>query len=155
MSLDAKLEFVFKARVYFASRMKFAPGRAGIVRGYTGAGKGTVEGPRLTGSVVEHSGGDWPYFMPNGVVYFDAKYILKADDGTEILLNNRGLRHAPPDILAKMNAFERIDPSSYYFRIIPSFDAPAGPHAWLNHTIIVGGADRTRDYSDFYYYAMV
>lgn len=153
--LDAKLEFVFKARVNFASRMKFAPGRDGIVRGYTGAGDGRIEGPRLNGKVVPNSGGDWPHFMPNGVVYFEAKYILEADDGTQILLNNRGLRHAPPDVLAKMNAFERIDPSSYYFRIVPSFDAPKGPHEWLNTTIIVGAADRVGTYSDFYYYAMV
>ena len=51
-----------------------------------------------------------------------------------------------------------LDPqgaASYYFRINPKFDVPAGPHEWLGRTIIVGGADRHRTHSIFTYYAMV
>ena len=58
-------------------------------------------------------------------------------------------------MLAKMNAFEAVDPTSYYFRVTPKFDVPAGPHEWLGRTVIVGGADRHKDHSIFTYYAMV
>jgi hypothetical protein len=154
-TLDAKLEFIFQARVDFAGRMKFAPEPNGVQRGYTGTAGGWVKGPRLNGRVVPNSGGDWPHFMPNGVVHFKAIYILETDDGTQILINNRGLRRASPEVLAKMNAFEEVDPATYYFRINPTFDVPAGPHAWLGRTIVVGGAHRNKDHSIFTYYAMV
>jgi hypothetical protein len=155
LSLDANLEFVFQARVNFANRLKFAPERNGVQRGYTGTSGGWVKGPRLNGKVVPFSGGDWPHFMPDGVVHFEAIYVLEADDGTQILINNRGCRHASPEVLAKMNAFEAVDPTSYYFRVTPKFDVPTGPHEWLGRTVIVGGADRHKDHSIFTYYAMV
>ena len=99
----------------------------------------------------------WRRSMANteGIVFFQALYVLQASDGTYIVINNRGLRHAPPDELAKMNAFEAVDPASYYFRINPTFDVPAGSHDWLGRTIIVGGADRHRTHSIFSYYALV
>jgi hypothetical protein len=126
--MQAGLEFVFQVRVDFAGRLKLPPERNGVGRGYTGVAGGIVEGPL---------------------------YVLQASDGTHIVINNRGLRHAPPDVLAKMNAFEPVDPASYYFRINPTFDVPAGPHDWLGRTIIVGGADRHRTHSIFSYYALV
>jgi hypothetical protein len=153
--LECKLELAFHLRMDFGVRLKFGPGRVGIVRGYTGIVGGAISGPLLFGRVIPHSGGDWPFFMPDGTVYFEAKFVLEAADGTQILLNNRGLRHAPPDILAKMNAFERVDPLHYYFRVAPTFDAPAGPHDWLNRTIIMGGAERNEAFSNFSYYALV
>jgi hypothetical protein len=153
--MQAGLEFIFQVRVDFAGRLKLPPERNGVVRGYTGVAGGIVEGPRLNGTVVPNSGGDWPHFMPDGVVFFEALYVLQASDGTHIVINNRGLRHAPPDVLAKMNAFEPVDPTSYYFRINPTFDVPAGPHEWLGRTVIVGGADRHRTHSIFSYYALV
>lgn len=152
---DATLEFVFQVRVDFADRLKFPPERNGVRRGYTGVAGGAIEGPRLSGKVLPESGGDWPHFMPDGVVYFEAIYVIEAADGTQIVINNRGLRHAPPEIVAKMEAHEPVDPSSYYFRVRPVFDVPAGPHDWLGRTIIVGGADRHRTHSIFTYYALV
>ena len=37
---------------------------------------GVVEGPRLTGRAVPQSGGDWPRFWPDGLVEFEAHYLL-------------------------------------------------------------------------------
>ena len=92
--LDASLEFVFQVRVDFAGRLKFSAERNGVRRGYTGVAGGLIEGPRLSGKVLPDSGGDWPHFMPDGVVYFEAIYVIEASDGTQIVINNRGLRHA-------------------------------------------------------------
>lgn len=150
-----KLEYVFTIRLEFGPRVKAAPRDTGVQRGYTRNSGGTIEGPRLNGIVVPDGGGDFPSFRPNGVVHFDSQYLLQADDGTIIVLKNRGCRHAPPDILKRMNAFDKLDPASYYFRVASSFDAPAGPHDWLNRTVIVGGADRNETFSIFTYYAVV
>lgn len=150
-----RLEYVFTIRLEFGPRVKAEARGSGVRRGYTGNIGGTIEGPRLNGIVMPDGGGDFPFFRPNGVVHFDSQYILKADDGAIIVLKNRGCRHAPPDVLARMNSFDTLDPASYYFRVASTFDAPAGPHDWLNRTVIVAGADRNRNYSIFTYYALL
>ena len=149
------LEYVFTIRVEFDQRLKFDPTPNGVVRGYTRASGGHITGPRLQGKVIPYSGGDWPYFRADGAVQFEAVYLLEASDGAGIVVKNRGVRHASAETLAKMNAFQRVEPHEYYFRVAPIFEAPKGPHDWLNRTIIVGGADRNENYSDFTYYAVM
>ncbi|MGH7075715.1 MAG: DUF3237 family protein [Stellaceae bacterium] len=114
-----------------------------------------MSGPRLTGRVVPDSGGDYASWWPNGVVEFDAKYLLEASDGTLIVIKNRGFRHAPPDVLRRMEALEPVDPDQYYMRIAPTFEAPVGPHDWLGRTLFVGAADRRADHSIFRYFAVL
>ena len=70
-------------------------------------------------------------------------------------LRNHGYRHGPKEVIDRLLAYQPVDPSSYYFRVRPVFDVPAGPHDWLARTIIVGSADRHRTHSIFSYYALV
>ena len=44
---------------------------------------GTISGPRLTGTVMP-GGGDWQTIYPGGYTRLDARYFLKAADGTAI-----------------------------------------------------------------------
>lgn len=155
MIVEPRLEYVFTIRVEFDQRLKFDPLPSGVQRGYTRTSGGTVTGPRLTGRVLPYSGGDWPHFRPDGVVQFEAVYLLETSDGAGIVVKNRGCRHASPEVLAKMNSFQRVEPTEYYFRVAPIFEAPKGPHDWLNRTVIVGAADRNQNYSDFTYYAVM
>jgi hypothetical protein len=32
---------------------------------------------------------------------------------------------------------EEVDPGEYYFRTVPEFIAPEGPHDWLNKSIFI------------------
>ena len=102
---------------------------------------GTVRGPLLNGEVVP-GGADWQYVRGDGVVELEARYSIQADDGAEIAVTNRGLRRAPPEIMERLSRGETVDPALVYFRTVPVFDAPEGPHAWLNQSVFVATAAR-------------
>ncbi|MGH6989026.1 MAG: DUF3237 family protein [Stellaceae bacterium] len=153
--MEPALEFVFQIKVNFASRNQIGELPSGVRRGYTPAAGGEITGPRLQGRVVPNSGADWAGWWPNGVVEFNAQYLLQATDDTLIVMKNRGFRHAPPDVLRRMEALEPVDPSEYYMRLAPTFEAPIGPHDWLTRTVFVGSADRRGDHSIFRYFAVV
>ena len=153
--MDPKLEYVFQVRVNFAARTQVGNLPSGVRRGYTPTSGGEISGPRLQGRVVPNSGGDFASWWPNGVVEFNAQYLLEASDGTLIVIKNRGFRHAPPDVLRRMEALEPVDPAEYYMRVTPVFEAPVGPHDWLGRTVFVGAADRRADHSIFRYFAVM
>ena len=149
-----KLEFVFRITLKLGTRTKLGPIPTGGMRGFVAAAGGRIEGPRLNGRVVPNSGGDWALYRPDDTVAFSAHYMLEADDGTQIYMRNSGYRHAPAAVARRMEALEPVDPSEYYMRLAPSFDAPVGPHDWLTRTVIVGCAQRHADHSVFHYYAV-
>lgn len=97
---------------------------------------GSVFGPRLKGTIVP-GGSDWPLIRPDGTSEIEATYTVIADDGTPILVRNRGLRVSPPEVLARLRAGEAVAPDEYYFRSSPRFETPDGPHAWLRDRIFV------------------
>lgn len=145
---DCRLEHVFDIEVLFgADREIFGPLPSGDSQGYTPAIGGTISGPRLTGSVVPHSGADYALVRPDGVIELKAHYLLEAEDGTKIYIQNLGyLVRAQPG-----------NPQPSYFRVTPYFRVPQGPHDWLSRTVIVGGGERRTnpDRTLFRYYALV
>ena len=106
---------------------------------------GSVDGPMLSGAVVP-GGSDWPLIRRDGTSEISARYTIVADDGTPILVRNNGLRVSSPEVLARLRAGETVDPSEYYFRSVPVFEAPDGPHGWLNDSVFV--ASLCRDGAD-------
>jgi hypothetical protein len=133
-------EFVLEAKVTVATPLEHGMtpyGRRRVIH-ITG---GTFEGPKLRGTVVP-GGADWQVIRPDGVTELMAVYDLKADDGTLIHVTNRGLRHGPDAVMQRIARGEVVDPASYYFRTAPVFEAPAGPHDWLNRALFVATAAR-------------
>jgi hypothetical protein len=57
----------------------------------------------------------------------------------------RGLRFGPPDIMAKLEKGEVVDPASYYFRTNPVFETAAPRYDWLNRLLAVGIGHRRAD----------
>jgi hypothetical protein len=151
-----QLELAFRVRLDFAEgpRTRFAPGHKEFTRGFVGLLGGEITGPRLTGRVVPNSGGDWPRMWASGLIEFEAHYMLEADDGTPIYIHNRGVAYSSPDVLARIEAGEAVDPAETYCRITPRFEAPTGPHDWLNRTIFVGTAERRGNSTHFDYYVV-
>jgi hypothetical protein len=149
-----RLEYAFEIEVQLTRRYRYGPTFWGLERGFVGVEGGTVSGPRLNGSVVPHSGGDWPTIKADHTARFDARYLLEADDGTMIELQNRGIRHGQPEVLARLQNYEPVDPSEYYASVSPSFDAPDGPHAWLCRTMFIGKVNRRADHAVFTYWAV-
>jgi len=150
------LELAFHVRLDFTEgpRTRFTPAHKQFTRGFVGLAGGEVSGPRLSGKVVPNSGGDWPRMWDSGLIEFEAHYMLEADDGTPIYIHNRGIAWSDPAVQAKIEAGESVSPQDNYVRITPRFEAPEGPHNWLNRTIFVGVAERQGNSTHFDYYAV-
>lgn len=97
---------------------------------------GPVEGPNIRGRLLG-GGADWQVTRPDGVTVADATYAIETDDGAVIQIRNKGLRHGPPEVMARLAAGEEVDPAEYYFRTVPEFIAPDGRYDWLNRSIFV------------------
>lgn len=155
MMTPPPLEFAFRVRINFPTghRLQF-PVRGQDTRGYTNVVSGVVEGPRLSGTLVPGGGGDCTLFRADGVVVFDARYLIQATDGTLIQVFNRGYAHASPEVTRRILAGQEVSAAENYFRLTPLFETAAGPHDWLTRTIFVGYGERHPDYSTFDYFAV-
>ena len=103
---------------------------------------GSVEGPRLSGRIAA-GGSDWPLVRPDGASRISACYTIVASDGTPVFVRNEGLRVSSPEVLSRLRAGERVDPAEFYFRSTPVFEAPDGPHGWLNDAVFVASLCRS------------
>ena len=101
---------------------------------------GTFEGPRIKGQVMP--GADWQLLRQDGVLDLDARYALRVDGGGLVHVLSQGLRHGPPEIMAKLARGEDVDPSSYVFRSVMRFETGEPSLAFLNKTIAVAVAQR-------------
>lgn len=130
-------EHAFDIRINFDKRWTLGAVPGGTAYGFTSVGAGgTVSGPLLNGTVVDYSGADWPAVRGDRVVELNAHYMLLADDGTPIYIRNLGYVHGP------IRASDQVTDIPPYFCCTPYFRAPAGPHEWLNRTVIVGMGER-------------
>jgi hypothetical protein len=112
--------------------------RIGVVPG------GVFEGERLRGEVLE-GGSDWQTQRTDGVTTLDVRLVLKTVDGALIGMTYRGLRHGPPEVMARIDKGEVVEPESYYFRINPLFETASGKCDWLNRVLAVGIGHRRAD----------
>jgi len=109
--------------------------RIGIVEG------GTFVGERLSGEVTE-GGSDWMTVRSDSATVLDVRLVLRTQEGDLIGMTYRGLRHGPPDVMARINAGEPVDPGSYYFRISPVFETASDRYGWINRLVAVGAGHR-------------
>ena len=135
------LQFVFEAQVAVAPPLVIGESSHGLRRVIPILG-GRCVGPRLQGEVLP-GGADWQFQRPDGVWSLEARYTIRASDDALIQVVNRGLRHGPAEVLARVFRGETVSPDEYYFRSAAQFEAPlGGPHEWLNKGIFVGTAER-------------
>lgn len=105
---------------------------------------GHVSGPALQGRVLA-GGSDWALLRNDGASLIDAHYTVEAADGALIYVQSRGLRVSSAVVLERMRAGEAVDPAEVYFRGAPTFEAPRGPHDWLNNHLFVASLARMAD----------
>lgn len=112
---------------------------------------GHFAGSELRG-VVLPGGADWQIVRADGVAILEARYTLQTEDGALIYVQNRGVRHGPPDVLAALARGEEVDPATYYMRTTPIFETGSAAYAWLNDLVAVGSGIRRADavVLDFY-----
>lgn len=146
-----KLHFAFEIRIWFMRVQTIPNMPSGAARGAVYVDRGEFSGPRLRGKVVPDSGGDYALFRPDNTVQFDARYMLQENDGTLILLYNRGyLWGYKPDTMQRLREMifaggPYVDPSEYYLRACPSFEVESGKHDWLTRHVFVGVGERKPD----------
>jgi Protein of unknown function (DUF3237) len=138
-----QLTFAFEITVDVQPPLDLGETQAGHRRIVTIA-RGVVSGPKLEGRILP-GGADWQILRPDGTADLDARYTIQAGDGALIYVINRGVRHGPADVLARLNQGERVDPASYYFRSAATFETSAPQHAWLTRAVMVGVGERYPD----------
>ena len=119
--VDVEHVLTFTAHTGKAAVIAGAPQGTRGVLGVTG---GTFEGPRLKGTILP-PGGDWFTVRASGVLKLDVRLLLVTEDETNILLTYSGI--AVPREGGGMD-----------IRIAPLFEAPEGPHSWLNDIQAIG-----------------
>jgi hypothetical protein len=135
-----RLEPLFRATITLAPPQELGDAPLGRRRIIPITG-GRVAGARLQGTVLP-GGADWQVVRSDGVADLDARYTVETDDGALIYVNNRGLRHGPPEVLAQLARGEDVDPARYYMRTHPRFETGNARYAWLNRIVCVGTGAR-------------
>jgi len=134
--IKPELEFVYEAGGDLDAPRQIGATHDGTRRIIPIFGGGYVKGPLISGKLMGNSA-DWQVTRHDGVTVADAIYAIETDDGAIIQIRNKGLRHGPPEVMARLVAGEDVDPAEYYFRTVPEFIAPNGPYEWLNKSIFV------------------
>jgi hypothetical protein len=140
-SVRARPLFVMRLDVRPLQIVGATPGayrRIGVVPG------GSFEGERLSGQVLDGAS-DWQSVRNDGSTALNVRLVLKTKDDALIGMIYQGLRHGPPDVIARIEKGEVVDPTSYYFRINPLFETAAGQYDWINRLIAVGIGHRFAD----------
>src|SRR5580692_7798565 len=77
--------------------------RIGVVPG------GSFEGERLSGEVLD-GGNDWQTVRPDGATTLNVRLVLKTNDEALIGMTYRAIRYGPPDVVARIEEGEVVDP---------------------------------------------
>ena len=97
---------------------------------------GTATGPRLNGRIL-NVGADWQTVQANGVAQLDARYAIETTDGAVIEVISQGIRHAAPEVTARIAAGEAVPPSEYYMRTAIRLDTGAPEYDWVNRALFI------------------
>ena len=96
--------------------------------------------------MVLPGGADWQTVRSDGTADLEARYTLKTDDGVLIYIQNKGVRHAKPEVLARLAKGEKVDPKEYYMRTAATFEVADGKYAWLTKSVVVCVGARMADH---------
>ena len=128
-----RFELLFGMSLEVEEPVGIGPTYAGDRR-VVGVSGGAFEGPGLKGRVLP-GGSDWIVVRRDGVLVQDVRIVLRTESGHDVLMSYRGVRHGPEDVMERVDAGEDPDPSGYYFRTAPVFEAPDGEYDWLNKLV--------------------
>jgi hypothetical protein len=97
---------------------------------------GRVTGPSLSGRLLE-GGVDYQLIRADGLAEIHARYIIETDQGGRVYVENTGIRHGPPEAMARLRRGEPVDPALIYFRTVPRFETAVPELAWLQRSIFI------------------
>lgn len=110
-------------------------------RRYVAITGGRVKGRKLNGCILP-GGADWQIVRGDGAADISARYVIETDGGAHVIVASNGLRHGPPDVLARLQRGDPVDPALYYFRTAMRFETAEPSLAWLNRILAVARGRR-------------
>ena len=99
--------------------------------------KGHFKGPRVNALILT-GGMDLLLGGADGALRPDVRIVLQLDDGDALLIQYRGVRHGPPDVMQRIANGELVPPSAYYLRTSMLFETASKKYDWLNRIVGVG-----------------
>jgi hypothetical protein len=105
---------------------------------------GTVSGARLNGRILP-GGADWQIMASDGSLDIHARYTVESDAGALIQIDSKGVRHGPPEVLARMAKGEDVDPALYYFRTVMRFETAHPSADWMNRILALARGAREKN----------
>jgi hypothetical protein len=99
--------------------------------------KGHFKGPKIQAEIVA-GGMDLLLGGADGAMRPDVRVVLKLDDGETLLIQYRGVRHGPPDVMQRIARGEQVPASEYYLRTALVFETASKKYDWMNRAIGVG-----------------
>ena len=102
---------------------------------------GEFSGPDLEGRVLP-GGADWQEVRGGGLLEIRARYLLETTAGERIEVRSEGLRHATPEVAARLAAGEELPADAYYFRTAIRLATAAPRLAWLNERLALSHGRR-------------
>jgi hypothetical protein len=103
---------------------------------------GRIEGPQVRGRTLP---GSLTVMLvrSDGTIEGEGQILIEMDDGERIRLIANALRWIPQEVARELAEGGPYDPAWLYSRTTIRFGAPpAGPYAWLNHSLFIGKSTR-------------
>lgn len=134
---EPKLEHLYDMHADLEAPQVVAGGPMGTRQIFIVKG-GTVEGPKLKGTVLP-GGGDWATMRADGVIQLDVRATIKTDDGAMIYGTYGGYIAFPSaDVFSRIFQGEDFPLEEYYFFTNPMFQTGAERYMWLNQVVSIG-----------------
>ena len=105
---------------------------------------GQVQGQDWTARVLP-GGADFQLIVNERMAELDARYTIETDGGDLIYVQNRAVRTAAPDVMARLVRGEAVPPELVYFRCSPSFETASASLRWITERLFVGTGARHPD----------
>ncbi len=104
-----------------------------------------IVGGRVTGRIegtILDGGADWLTVTSEGVAEMDARYLIETHDGALVEIVNQGARFGPPEVMTRLAAGERVDPTQYSMLSTARLESGHPDYTWLNRLVLVGTGAR-------------
>jgi hypothetical protein len=105
---------------------------------------GEVHGNGWTARVLR-GGADFQMIVNQSLAELDARYVLETDAGDLIFVQNRAVRTASPEVMARLIRGEKVDPQLVYFRCTPQFETASKSLSWISEKLFIGTGARHPD----------
>lgn len=107
-----------------------------------------IIGGRVTGlfdAEILPGGADWQLLRADGGVDVYARYTARTLDGSNVLIESKGVRSGRPEVLEALLRGDAVAPEEYYFRTVLTLEASAVELAPLQNVLFIASAVRSAD----------